>query len=340
MNNYDHYLQDDYAEYEADFSQMKIDRKARRKRKHEVNHVSKKAEGDLVDEIAEDATDSALTIKTTYKPGIFEEEWLMSSLTTFFDRNLITDVLGQVKGGKEASVYRCEAFESTGVELLAAKVYRPRKFRQLSNDRMYREGREILKAGGEKLDGRDDRIIRALNKKTTFGQQVAHTSWLTYEFNTLKSLHELGADVPKVYAAGDNAILMEYFGDPYVAAPLLTNVRLELDEAQDLFKRVMWNIDLMLQNDAIHGDLSAYNILYWEGDITIIDFPQVTNPHTNSNARFILERDITRVCEYFQSQGVRSNPGRILDQFWKRYLMPNPEDLAADLSRFEIEDDE
>jgi RIO kinase 1 len=79
----------------------------------------------------------------------------------------------------------------------------------------------------------------------------------------------------------------------------------------------------MLQHDLIHGDLSAYNILYWAGEITIIDFPQATNSLTNHNAYTILERDIARVCEYFAQQGVQSEPGAITDDLWHRYVMPD-----------------
>ena len=65
------------------------------------------------------------------------------------------------------------------------------------------------------------------------------------------------------FAAADNAILMDYWGDEHMAAPTLNTVALELDEAESLFMEVMSNVELMLQNDLIHGDLSAYNILYW-----------------------------------------------------------------------------
>ena len=39
-------------------------------------------------------------------------------------------------------------------------------------------------------------------------------------------------------------------------------------------------------------DLSAYNILYWDGKITLIDFPQVVETSTNYSAAFILEREV------------------------------------------------
>jgi RIO kinase 1 len=97
---------------------------------------------------------------------------------------------------------------------------------------------------------------------------------------------------------------------------------------------VLRNVDLMLQYNLIHGDLSAYNILYWQGEITIIDFPQVVNLHANPKAHFILRRDIQRTCEYFIQQGVRCSPASIMDEMWRRYVAePDPEDVAADWSR-------
>jgi RIO kinase 1 len=83
----------------------------------------------------------------------------------------------------------------------------------------------------------------------------------------------------------------------------------------------------------IHGDLSAYNILYWEGEITLIDFPQVTDSRGNTHARDILARDVTRVCEYFADQGVDNDPQNILYHLWKRYVELDARLQAADISR-------
>jgi RIO kinase 1 len=270
---------------------------------------------------------------TTYVPARHERAWLRASLRPFYDQELMTDVLAQVKGGKEANVYRCQAHPAVGTPWLAAKVYRPRQFRNLSNDRVYREGRQVLTANGSPVKETDHRVMRALGKKTTFGNQVAHTSWLMHEFTTLERLHRAGAAVPQPLAASENAILMSYHGDGAMAAPTLNTVRLEPDEAADLFNEILRNVDLMLQMGLIHGDLSAYNVLYWEGTVTLIDFPQVTNCQGNSQAEFILRRDLTRLCEYFASQGVRRDPRRLADDLWQRYVALDPEDEAADASR-------
>jgi len=302
-----------------------------------ANHKPKKTRGQILADLTDDTSDVDLSFHTTYKPSRHEEGWLLSSLQSLYDEGLITDVLSLVKGGKEASVYLCEAHPATGLGLLAAKVYRPRMFRNLRNDAMYRQGREVLTSQGRPAGKQAGTIARAIRNQTVFGQQAAHTSWLMHEYTALERLYEAGAAVPRPVGASDNAILMSYHGDERMAAPTLNTVDLEPGEAEALFQEVLRNVDLMLQYDLIHGDLSAYNILYWEGEITMIDFPQVVNLRTNEKARTILQRDIRRTCEYFAQHGVVGDPDAIADQFWRRYVAElDAEDLAADLSRLEL----
>jgi RIO kinase 1 len=298
---------------------MHNDRQARKKRKPEVVHKPKKTHHEILEEIA-DPIGLEGGFKTTYVPGIFEEEWLLSSLRDFYDMEFISDVLGRVRGGKEASVYRCAATAQTGMSLAAAKVYRPRKMRNLRNDAMYRENRQYLTADGKAVNDKDWRMLRHIEKKSRSGEQVQHMSWLTYEFKTLQRLRAAGADVPEAVSASENAILMGYRGDSEIAAPTLNTVSLEEAEARRIFDAVLRNVELMLSLGLIHGDLSAYNILYWQGEITLIDFPQVIDYGQNTNAYSIFQRDVTRVCEYFTTQGVDYDPLALSEQLWKRYV--------------------
>jgi RIO kinase 1 len=233
-----------------------------------------------------------------------------------------------VKGGKEANVYQCLANESVqGLDLpyLAAKVYRPQRFRNLKNDHLYREGRINLDEDGREIN--DERMQRAMQKKTEFGRELLHTSWIEHEVKTMQILHEAGADVPRVWASGNNAILMAYIGDEDLAAPVLHSVSLNIKEARRHFERVLHNIELMLSRQRIHGDLSAFNILYWQGEITLIDFPQAIDPQVNRNAFRIFERDVQRVCEYFARQGVKSNPHRLANDIWKAHHLKEIPDV-------------
>ncbi len=265
---------------------------------------------------------------TTYRPSRHEAGWLLSSLRPFYDQRLIRDVLAIVKGGKEASVYCCAAGAAGPPDqpFLAAKVYRPQKFRNLRNDKMYREGRSLLTAEGRVAKESDQRTMRAVAKKSAFGLGVAHTSWLMHEYVTLEKLHAAGANVPQPFAAGENAILMTFAGDENRAAPTLIEITLDPDEAQVMLAEVLQTIELMLGENVIHGDLSAYNILYHDGRAFLIDFPQVTDPRANPHARMILARDVARVCDYFTRQGARTpDSAKLAARLWKRYGVPDEE---------------
>jgi RIO kinase 1 len=157
-------------------------------------------------------------------------------------------------------------------------------------------------------------------KKTRFGQDLRHVSWLSSEFQAMQRLYEAGADIPQPIAQSDNAILMEYMGDENVPAPTLINVTLTREEAPPLFDKLIGNIDLMLSLNLVHGDLSAHNVLYWEGEGKIIDFPQAVDPDVNPSAFTLLERDVARICQYFARYGVTSDPARIAAEIWARYV--------------------
>jgi len=269
----------------------------------------------------------------TYKAARFEEAWLLDSLVELAEYQWITDVLRKVKAGKEASVYQCLGGKAANGKLVAAKVYRPRSLRNLKNDQQYRTGRVDLDEDGNALTKKAD--VEAIIKRTAYGEEVRHRSWIAYEYKTLEILSEAGADVPRPYAVEHNAILMDFIGDLDNDAPSLNSVSLEHSEAKSLFERVIHNIDLMLAHNRIHGDLSAYNILYWNGEITLIDFPQVVLPEKNPAAWRIFERDVIRICQYFSSQGIKADAHKLAADLWSKHghkivKEVHPSELDAD----------
>lgn len=332
MSNYDSYnhRQTNYEVYAEEFDPEYAEAMRPAKRKPAPK---KQAVDEVLAELTDETRGYEAGLQTTYQPARFEAVWLYDSLRAFYDIDMISDVLAIVKGGKEANVYRAQGGRAAGAEFVAVKVYRPRAFRNLRNDKMYREGREVLAGDGKVVKKNDDRTMRALGKKTAFGAQVAHTSWLMYEYTTLQRLYDAGAAVPRPLAVASNSVLMGYIGDASRAAPTLHEVRLERPLARRLFDTVMHNIELMLAADMIHGDLSAYNILFWEGEITLIDFPQVTNAVGNSHAYTILRRDVQRVCDYFALQGINADASAIADTLWYRFQARSENDIQADLSR-------
>jgi RIO kinase 1 len=340
------FLYDDtFDEYEDAFNARQIRRAERRPKKLKPDkRAHDKPVKDIIGGLSDDPSDTT-GFSMTYQPSQFEAVWLKDSLHPLFDKAIIMDVLASIKGGKEASVYRCEAHPATGAHLVAAKVYRPRMFRNLRNDAMYKEGRAMLNSSGKLIKESDMRVMKALAQKSTYGDQVAHTSWLMHEMNTLNLLYEDGARVPRPYGTALNAIAMDYIGDEHTAAPPLSHVTLDSHERTGLFVDVMRTVDTMLKHRLVHGDLSAFNILYWRGQITVIDFPQVVSIDSNSVALKILERDVQRVCEYFADQGVTGtsaypcDPVALMDGFRRRHFRRLSRYREADFSRATLPED-
>ncbi len=231
-------------------------------------------------------------------------------IESFFDEGWITEVLFEVKSGKEATVYCCRADPNHDVPYFALKLYKPMAQRTFRNDAVYHEGR----LGGT------GRIVRAVKTKTKRGRAFQFAFWLNHEFATLKLLFEAGGDVPRPRAVGDKALLMAFIGDGDTPAPTLNQVRLKRGQVDALFDQALRNITLMLRHNIVHGDLSPYNVLFHDGRLVFIDFPQTADARVNNNARILLERDLKNICQYFARLGVACDSGELTEQLWGRFM--------------------
>ena len=229
------------------------------------------------------------------------------------DRGFVDEVIGLIKTGKEASVYCCTTGPAIDAELVAVKVYRAQQYR-FKNDAVYQESRaREMGIRGSALRAFENR------RKSAVGRQVQAGSWRHHEFATLEELYDAGADVPKPIAAAGPALAIEYFGDEEDAAQQLNRVRLRPEEAGPLFQRIMDNVELFLACNKVHGDLSPHNVIYWQGDIRIIDFPQSVDPRFNNHARDLLARDIDNIVDYFVPYGIEASAGALTAELWRRF---------------------
>jgi RIO kinase 1 len=239
-------------------------------------------------------------------------ESFTEALEPFIADGLVAEVLYPIKSGKEATVYCCRAGPRLKADLVAAKVYKPRALRAFRDDSVYREGRVIM----------NQRDRRAAAKKTDFGGKVQSALWQNHEWDVLKVLQAAGADVPKPLAHSSGGMLLEFIGDADGAAPVLKEVDLRRDEAQALFDRLLDNVQLWLACNVVHGDLSAYNVLYQAGDPVVIDFPQACDPRFNTNAFRLLVRDIENLGRYFGRFGVTCDAFGLADRYWAVWERP------------------
>jgi RIO kinase 1 len=191
----------------------------------------------------------------------------------------------------------------------AAKVYRAQRFRAFADASSYRAGEVI----------RDQRAARAMRDKSRAGRRMHHGSWVGREWETLCLLHDAGADVPAPYACTSDAILMEYFGDGDEPAPLLLRAELSPAQARGVFRRLLDNVEVLLACHRVHGDLSAYNVLWTEEGVRIIDLPQAVDARVNPNARDLLGRDVANLVRHFARYGVSADARVIARDLWTRY---------------------
>jgi len=244
------------------------------------------------------------------------EEALLSHLAPLIEQRLITEVLRPIKTGKEAVVYCCVAHPTLERELVAAKVYRPFETRSFKKDAIYQQGRER----GSRPDAR---VLRALGKKTRHGRLHKFSAWIAHEEKTLRILHTAGADVPEPIERVGAVILMEYVGDDDHPAPMMTNVGLEEVEAKRIYEQVLANVELFLKQHRVHADLSAYNLLYWNEQAVIIDFPQAVDPRYNDDAFDLLVRDLRNLNGFFEDHGVDvGDPIQHGLAIWRKHVDP------------------
>lgn len=202
--------------------------------------------------------------------------------------------LGIVKTGKEADVYLIERGVPGGsTSLLAAKRYRGTETSDFHRSGQYEEGRRM----------RRSRDQRAVAKKSAYGRSVAAGHWAGAEFGALCTAWEIGVPVPYPLQISGTEILLEFIGRGQVAAPRLAQTRMRGDELRDAFAQV---VDIMRQFAGAgfaHGDLSAYNLLFDEGRMVVIDLPQIVDLAANPTAADFLHRDVMNVCTWFQRRG-------------------------------------
>lgn len=217
---------------------------------------------------------------------------------------------GVVKSGKEAQVNLVERIGGDGRScLIARKRYLPRtvthkgqleamgvqRSSSFVNDVQYREGRQFRKT----------RDRRAVERMSTYGRRLLQDRWTGMEHEVMTRLWERGVSVPYPIAYADDVFDLEYIGSWEMAAPQLSAARLTRQELGDALAQFVGGLRALTAAGIAHGDLSAYNLLWWEGRLWFIDFPQAIDIAANLQGIDFLHRDVLNVCGWFERRGVR-----------------------------------
>ncbi|GGJ33748.1 serine/threonine protein kinase [Deinococcus roseus] len=212
------------------------------------------------------------------------------TLQELFERGFIQDIIWQLQQGKEATVYVATSQQG----LVAVKVYADIRARSFRNDSVYREGRFVA----------DVRIEKAIQDRTNVGINAQLVLWVEQEFRELHALHHQGIAVPKPIAWNGNVIVMEFIGTEDGAAPRLSDLHLSKEEARSAFEQAKNILRGFARMGRVHGDFSTFNLLWHEGKVYAIDFPQMIRFRENPQAEILLRRDIKGMLKTFSKLGI------------------------------------
>ena len=215
--------------------------------------------------------------------------------------------LGRLKTGKEADVFLVERVAGDRSCLLAHKRYRPRSvthkgeleglgFQHASaftSDAVYREGRRMAKS----------RDQRAVERGSPYGRKLAADAWSANEFEVLSRWWEAGVRVPYPVEGTGDGILMQFIGAREQAAPRLAQARLAGAQLADAAAQLVTNLHRMVAAGLVHADLSAFNLLWWQDELWVIDVPQAVDLAQNPMAMDLLHRDLANIGHWFTRHG-------------------------------------
>jgi RIO kinase 1 len=228
------------------------------------------------------------------------------------DDDFVDVDLGLLKTGKEAeiSVVERTTLDGSRTCLLARKRYRPRTITAkgelqalgferaptFRHDLEYRDGRNY---------GRRSRDRRAVEQMTAYGRELVKQKWHGHEHDMLTRAWGAGVDVPyPVSYQEEGGLLLELVGRIDGAAPRLAQARLDRSEAQAAWHQLIANLRRLTEIGIVHSDLSAYNVLWWDDRVWIIDFPQAVDLYHNPHGFDFLHRDVTNVGRWARRRGL------------------------------------
>ncbi|WP_084475060.1 RIO1 family regulatory kinase/ATPase, partial [Deinococcus pimensis] len=234
------------------------------------------------------------------------------SLHELHAMGVVTTLLGELKSGKEATVYLAEGPEG----LVAVKLYRDLAVRSFKNDAVYRDGRWIG----------DDRAEKAIRQRTATGVNMQQSLWVMHEYAQLWTLWQAGLPVPRPlvgpepseYAKTGRAVVMAFVGDEHGPAPRLSDARLTPHEARSAWTQSLDILARFLRLGFAHGDYSTYNLLWHKGRVVVIDFPQVVTRAESRHYDALFERDVRSLCQSFSRHGLREDPAATLREVQRR----------------------
>lgn len=209
---------------------------------------------------------------------VFDQETI-GAIHELANKGFIDHLEHIVSTGKEAHVYK--AVDKAG-NPRAVKIYKI-ETSDFRNIRKYIEGDLRFKNIGH---DRHEIIYQ----------------WTRKEYKNLESFSDADVRVPMPYAFNQNVLVMEFIGKEEAALPIKED---PIEDTNFLYDVIIESIARMIYDARlVHGDLSEYNILNYEGTPVIIDCGQAVLT-SHPLAMELFEKDLQNMRNYFERRGLK-----------------------------------
>lgn len=206
------------------------------------------------------------------------DKYTQLNLNKLRNKGVFRDFIGIISAGKEANVYFAV---NDNDQPIAIKIY--------------------------KIDSQNTKWMKnyiigdpRFNKIGTSTHKIIYT-WCKKEYKNLKQMYRHNIPVPKPIDYKSNILAMEFIGENNGSpAKRLKDENYFLDiekMAKNMFDYIK---KMYLEAHLVHGDLSEFNILWYNQKQIIIDVSQALSTF-HVNAPYFLERDVKNMINFYSS---------------------------------------
>ncbi|KAF1319771.1 Atypical/rio/rio1 protein kinase, partial [Globisporangium splendens] len=203
-------------------------------------------------------------------------------LYKMLNQGVVTEINGCLSTGKEANVYHARLPDGREG---AIKVYKT-SILVFKDREKYVSGEFRFRHGYSK--GNPRKMVKL---------------WAEKEMRNLRRLREAGIYCPNPMMLRSHVLLMDFIGRDGYAAPKLRDANLSETRYRECYMYCVKMMRTMYQKcKLVHGDLSEYNILYYQQQLYFIDVSQSVE-HEHPSAADFLRKDCKNVTDYFTKYG-------------------------------------
>lgn len=203
-------------------------------------------------------------------------------LYKMLNQGVVTEINGCLSTGKEANVYHARFPDGREG---AIKVYKT-SILVFKDREKYVSGEFRFRHGYSKSNPR--KMVKL---------------WAEKEMRNLRRLREAGIYAPNPIMLRSHVLLMDFIGREGYAAPKLKDAKLSETRYRECYLYCVKMMRTMYQKcKLVHGDLSEYNILYYQQQLYFIDVSQSVE-HEHPSAADFLRKDCRNITDYFTKYG-------------------------------------